>query len=238
MVRVESALHENGFEHLRKMLQTAVASHEGRKKRGLQFALFLRQGRLVQTLQGKNCFKPCRAHHGPAALLHLPALQGQADAVGSWAAVSGRHRIKPHARRMVVLAGSGCSFDQASRNLAELCHLQLSNDVVRRVCDEEGKSVQKWMNQSPEPKKAFDAAGGMVEFSTDGLKINTVDGWREIRQSVISKRTAALPVPAQKWDGRPLEPPTVRLAVCAIAHCDLIGASWERLGKLLDCPGD
>ena len=34
MVRVESALHENGFEHLRKMLQTAVASHEGAQKKG------------------------------------------------------------------------------------------------------------------------------------------------------------------------------------------------------------
>jgi hypothetical protein len=137
---------------------------------------------------------------------------------------------------MVVLAGSGCSFEEASRNLKELGHLQLSNDVVRRVCDEEGKAVQKWLNQSPEMKKAFDAAEGVVEFSTDGLKINTVDGWREIRQSVISKRLPALPVPAEKWDQRPLEPPTVRLAVCAIAHCDLIGSSWRRLAKLLGLP--
>jgi hypothetical protein len=154
----------------------------------------------------------------------------------NWAGVSGTHRVTPHARRMVVLAGSGCSFDEASRNLKELCHLQLSNDVVRRICDEEGKAVQKWMNQSPEPKKVFDAAPGAVEFSTDGLKINTVDGWREIRQSVISKRTAALPVPAEKWNDRPLEPPTVRLASCAIAGCNLIGASWERQAKLLGLP--
>lgn len=34
MVCVESALHENGFEHLRRMLQTAVASHEGTQKKG------------------------------------------------------------------------------------------------------------------------------------------------------------------------------------------------------------
>ena len=31
---VESALHDKGFEHLRKMLQTAVASHEGAQKKG------------------------------------------------------------------------------------------------------------------------------------------------------------------------------------------------------------
>jgi len=154
----------------------------------------------------------------------------------SWAGVTGTHRVTPHARRMVVLAGSGCSFDEASRNLREIGHIQLSNDVVRRVCDEEGKSVRQWMNTSVELKEAFDAAGGVVEFSTDGLKINTVDGWREIRQSVISKRTPALPVPADQWDRRPLEPPTVRLAVCGIAHCDVIGASWERLVKVLGLP--
>lgn len=31
---VESALHDNGFEHLRNMLQAAVASHEGAQKKG------------------------------------------------------------------------------------------------------------------------------------------------------------------------------------------------------------
>ncbi len=146
------------------------------------------------------------------------------------------HRITPHARRMVVLAGSGCSFDEASRNLKELGHLRLSNDVVRRVCDEEGREVQQWMKQTGETKKAFDAAEGVVEFSTDGLKINTTGGWRDIRQSVISKRTPALPIPADQWNQRPLEPPTVRLAVCGIAHCNIIGASWERLVKRLGLP--
>jgi len=34
MERVESALHDKGFEHLRQMLQAAVASHEGAQKRG------------------------------------------------------------------------------------------------------------------------------------------------------------------------------------------------------------
>jgi hypothetical protein len=34
MFRVEAALHETGFEHLRQMLQAAVASHEGAQKKG------------------------------------------------------------------------------------------------------------------------------------------------------------------------------------------------------------
>lgn len=156
----------------------------------------------------------------------------------SWAGVTGTHRITPHARRMVVLAGSGCSFDEASRNLKELCHLQISNDVIRRVCDEEGKSVQQWMKDSPAPQKAFAAAPGVVEFSTDGLKINTVDGWREIRQSVLSKREPALPAAPSQWEDRVLEAPTVRMAICAIAPCEKIGAGWQRLAKALGLPRD
>lgn len=139
---------------------------------------------------------------------------------------------------MIVLAGSGCSFDEASRNLDELSHFSVSNDVIRRVCDEEGKSVQKWMNDSPEPRKAFAAALGVVEFSTDGLKVNTVDGWREIRQSVLSKRKPASPATPSQWDDRTLEVPTVRMAICAIAPCGHIGAGWARLARALGLPKD
>ncbi len=34
MLCVETALHDKGFEHLRMMLQSAVASHEGAQKKG------------------------------------------------------------------------------------------------------------------------------------------------------------------------------------------------------------
>jgi len=34
MVCVETALHDKGFEHLRKILAAAVASHEGAQKKG------------------------------------------------------------------------------------------------------------------------------------------------------------------------------------------------------------
>ena len=108
----------------------------------------------------------------------------------TWAGVAGTHRVTPHARRMMVLAGSGCSFDEASRNLKELCHLEISNDVVRRVCDEEGKSVQQWMNRSPEPQKAFAAAQGVIEFSTDGLHLN-IDGYLAIRKALKGPATGA-----------------------------------------------
>ena len=156
----------------------------------------------------------------------------------NWAGVTGKHRVTPHAQRMMVLAGSGRSFDEAARNLKELCHVQTSNYVIREISDEEGVSMQKWMNSSPEPQRAFAAAKGKVEFSTDGLKINTTDGWREMRLSVISKRQPVAPAKPQQWNDRVLNSPSVRVGICAIAPCGLIGASWQRLCKALGLPKD
>lgn len=153
-----------------------------------------------------------------------------------WAGVTGVHRVTPHALRMIALAGSGVSFDEAERNLKELSHLRVSNDVVRRICNEEGEAIRKWLNRSPQVKEAFDAGEGVVEFSTDGLMVNTVGGWREIRQSVICKRPPGSAATAKQWEQRVLEPPTVRVAVCGIAGCEVIGSSWQRLLKLLELP--
>ena len=193
----------------------------------------------------KASFKRCKVKKVLSSIGHIPIdrryyacrhCKSKQIPWESWAGVTGKHRVTPHARRMIVLAGSGCSFDEGSRNLNELCHVPISNDVIRAICNEQGAAVQKWMNNSPEPQKAFAAAQGVVEFSTDGLKINTVDGWREIRLSVMSKREPVAPATPQEWDDRVLNPPTARMAVCAIASCGLIGASWERLCKVLGLP--
>jgi hypothetical protein len=197
---------------------------------------------------GKNAsFKRCKLKTVLSSIGHIPIdrryyacrhCKTKQIPWESWAGVTGKHRVTPHAQRMLVLAGSGCSFEEAARNLKELCHIQTSNDVVREISDEEGAAMQKWMNKSPEPQKVFAASKGVVEFSTDGLKINTVDGWREIRLSVMSKREPVAPALPQKWDDRVLNPPTARMAICAIASCGLVGASWERLCKTLGLPKD
>ena len=92
--------------------------------------------------------------------------------------------------------------------------------------------------RAPSPSGCSTRPRGVVEFSTDGLSVNTVGGWREIRQSVISRREPAAPVPAGQWDDRALDPPAARVAVCGIAHCDVIGASWDRLVERLGLPAD
>ena len=134
---------------------------------------------------------------------------------------------------MLTLAGTTWPFDLAAQRLKELCHLQTSDDTIERVCQEEGQRAQRFMKESPAPPEAFAKAEGHVEFYTDGVKINTVDGWREMRLSVVAKRPAALPAEPADWKKRVLPETTARLASCAIAACDRVGASWEQMSKRL-----
>jgi hypothetical protein len=150
-----------------------------------------------------------------------------------WAGIPQGHRLTLQARRMVTLAGSGCSFDEASDKLRELCRLHVSNDVIRRVCDEEGQAAMTWLKDAPEPGQAMARAAGEAEFYTDGVQVNTVDGWRELRVSVLAKRQATTPASPAEWDQRVLEKPACRVAWAAIAASHVIGASWPRMLKHL-----
>jgi hypothetical protein len=147
-----------------------------------------------------------------------------------WAGL-GRRSMTQEARRLITLAGTSWSFDRASRHLAEMCRLEVSDDTIERVCQEEGERAKQWIKTSDEPARTISQAKGQIEFSTDGVKVNTVECWREMRLSTIARREAALPCAAEDWDKRVLNPPTARVSICAIAGAEKVGASWARLSK-------
>jgi hypothetical protein len=150
-----------------------------------------------------------------------------------WAGV-GKRSITAGARRLLTLAGTSWSFDSAASHLKEFCHLSVSDDTLERVCQEEGQRAQKWMSQSDEPVKAFEKACGNAEFSADGILINTVDQWREMRLSTLAKRPPATACQPGDWGDRVLNEPTSRFSMCAIADADHVGASWKRLSRRMD----
>lgn len=143
----------------------------------------------------------------------------------------GHRSLTEAARRMVTLAGTSWPFDRAAKHLKTFCHIEVSDDTIERVCQEEGERAKTWMTESNEPVKAFARAKGLAEFSTDGVKINTVGGWREMRVSVLARREPALPCEPKDWDKRVLNDPTVRLASCRIADADHVGAGWAQLSR-------
>lgn len=147
-----------------------------------------------------------------------------------WAGLGGRS-LTEHARRVVTLTGTSRPFDRASRHLLEFCHVGVSDDTIERVCQEEGERARSWLNESNEPVRAFARAAGRAEFSSDGVKVNAVGGWREMRLSVLARREPAAPCEPAGWDTRVLNEPTARLAWCAIADAAHVGASWRRMSR-------
>jgi hypothetical protein len=139
----------------------------------------------------------------------------------------------PAARRMLSLAGMSFSFDTASNRLAELCLLKVSNDTIRRVSEAEGKAAQQFLATADAPAKAFAAGTGEVEFYTDGVSVNTTQGWRDLRVNVFDKREAGEPATPQNWDKRVLPPPTVRIAWASMEACEQQGLAWKRQGEKL-----
>ena len=145
-----------------------------------------------------------------------------------WAGLGERH-LTEHARRMLTLAGMNNPFNKAAATLKELSRITVSDDTIERVCQEEGRSAAQWVQASPQAAESFAKAPGQAELYSDGLMVNTVDGWREMRLSVLAKRQPGRSALPCDWDQRLLEEPAARLAVCAIAPANVIGASWPRL---------
>ncbi len=146
----------------------------------------------------------------------------------------------PAARRMLSLAGMSWSFDTASDRLAELCLLKVSNDTIRRVSEEEGQAVRKWVQKSSRPAEVFQKGRGDNEFYTDGVMVNTTKGWRDLRLNTMDKREAGLPVTPQKWaeSGRVLPQPSVRIAWASLAACDSQGRAWRSMARKLGVADD
>jgi hypothetical protein len=71
------------------------------------------------------------------------------------------------------------------------------------------------------------------EFYSDGTSVNTTRGWREMRLSAAVRRQPGTPCSPAQWDQRVLPEPTARVAICSIANCRRVGASWQRLSKRL-----
>jgi len=137
-------------------------------------------------------------------------------------------RCTPAARRMLALAGMGFSFDTAAERLEELCLLRVSNDTIRRVSEAEGEAAQQFLATSDLPPKAFAGGAGQAEFYTDGISVNTTEGWRDLRVSVFAKRGAGGPATPADWASRVLPPPSARVAWASMAACEQQGIAWRR----------
>lgn len=148
---------------------------------------------------------------------------------GDWAGIDAL-QVRPHARKV----STAWSFDRAGGKLKDICWMKVSDDTIERVCQHEGEEARKWLRENQRTVEAFAQAPGEPEFYSDGLKVNTTGGWREMRLNLLQKRERATGVPPEQSSDRVLPEASGRLASCAIADSRLTGAMWkqwsERMG--------
>ena len=106
--------------------------------------------------------------------------------------------------------------------------MNVSDDTIERVCQHEGEQVRQWLRGHEQTVRAFEKAPGEAEMYSDGLKVNTTQGWREMRLNLLQKRERAAAASPEQWRDRVLPEASVRLASCAIADSRLVGAMWQR----------
>jgi hypothetical protein len=130
------------------------------------------------------------------------------------------------ARRLLCSAGTSWSYAAASAQLKEFCGLEVCPGTIRNVCHAEAAAVETWQANAPQASEEFAKSPGEIEFFTDGTCVNTMQGWKEMRLGVFSKRKLGEAVTPDAWDQRRLPAVEARQAFAAIEPADAFAARW------------
>jgi hypothetical protein len=88
--------------------------------------------------------------------------------------------------------------------------------------------MAQWLHADKAAGAGFAAAGGDIEFQTDGTMVNTWEGWRELRLGVFAKRPRGRPAAAAAWDRRRLPAPCARVLFGGIETAEHFGPRLRR----------
>ena len=123
--------------------------------------------------------------------------------------------VTSQARRLATLAGVRQPFAKAQQLLAELCGWTLDDETIRLLTHAAAKQATV-----ERPKRAdaarFAAASGEIEVPIDAGKVNTREGWRDVKIALVCRRNAGEPATPAEWDERTLPAPTIRTVIAAI----------------------
>ncbi len=124
------------------------------------------------------------------------------------------------ASRLICLLGGQNSFEASGRLLSECCGWTISDERIRQACQAESTRIADFRANSPVVAKAFADAPGDIEFQTDAAKVNTPEGWRDMKIGIFARRERGEPSTPSDWDKRHLPAPTTRFAFAAIETID------------------
>jgi len=146
---------------------------------------------------------------------------------------------------MACLLGIQRSFEKAEVALPEVAGWDLDDNTIRLLCHATAARAGTSREQRA-TAEAFAQASGDPEVQIDAGKINTLDGWRDVKVAVLDRREPDESIRPSEWDKRDLPAPSVRSVVAAVEEAGAFGtrcaAEATRLGltdpKELNVLGD
>jgi hypothetical protein len=144
--------------------------------------------------------------------------------------------LTPRARAMADRAGIHDPFRQAECLLRELAGWAIDAETIRRYCHEDAAAARKCRGERQGLPERFAAAAGDREVHIDAGKVNTPDGFRDVKVAVFACRRRAEPATADDYEQRDLPAPAVRSVVAEVEEAQAFGRRCQdealRLGVL------
>jgi hypothetical protein len=137
------------------------------------------------------------------------------------------------ARRMAARAGARDSCARAQVALRELAGWELDDETIRRLTHATAADARTTRNRRTDAAR-FARAEGVVETQVDAGKVNTRDGWRDVKVAVVARRPLGEPATPDQWDQRELPAPSARAVVASVEEVGTftarVRAEADRLG--------
>jgi hypothetical protein len=120
------------------------------------------------------------------------------------------------ARRMACKAGLHDPFRKAEELLLELSGWSIDAETLRRHTHAEAALASQTRAKRVDLPKAFATEPGDTELHIDAGKVNTPEGWRDVKVAVFAVRERGPSSTSLDYEQRELPVPTVRSVVAAV----------------------
>jgi hypothetical protein len=152
--------------------------------------------------------------------------------------------LTPRARAMADRAGIHDPFRPAEVLLEDLAGWSVDAETIRRCCHQDAKAARQGRSERqalPEQFAHARAEGEDQELQIDAGKVNTPDGWRDVKVAVFACRERGEPATSEDYEQRELPEPSARSVVAEVEEAQEFGRRCQgeavRLGVLSKVEG-
>jgi hypothetical protein len=142
------------------------------------------------------------------------------------------------ARSMAGRAGFRDPFRQAEIVLSELAGWSIDAETIRRYCHQDAARARQYRSERQGLPEQFACAKGERELHIDAGKVNTPEGFRDVKVAVFGCRERGQPATSEDYKQRGLPKPSVRSVIAEVEEAQAFGkrccAEAERLGVSAD----